>query len=70
MSGLWLPLLGWVTASVIGAVLLVALIAIVTQPRDGEYSCGSVDLDEDGQDVPEDPDRARDWRIADDLGAL
>lgn len=69
MSGLWLDLLGrgW-ELIVIGFVLIVGA-AIVLGDGD-DYSCAPVDDEDDGEEIPEDPDRDRDWRIADEMEAL
>lgn len=64
MKGMWMALLGYGWQLVAAGVLAGVVIAIVGQPRD--YSCAPVE--DEGEEVPEDPDRERDWQIADDLG--
>ncbi|MFG1794238.1 hypothetical protein [Nocardia sp. NPDC049149] len=68
MKGLLLELLGDAWKTVAAGVLAFVLIAIVGQRHDDGYSCAPVE--DDGEDVPEDPDRQRDWQIADDMGVM
>jgi hypothetical protein len=52
----------------VGFLLLVFVAVVAGVP--GEYSGAPVEPDEDdGEDVPFDPDRARDWEYADEIGA-
>lgn len=46
--------------------LVLAVLIGVGAGLDAEFSCAPADDDED---VPEDPDRERDYRIADEMGA-
>lgn len=66
MTAWWLDLLarGW-ELIVVGFILIVGA-AIWVGPGD-DYSCAP---SEDDEEFPEDPDRDRDWQIADEMGAM
>lgn len=69
MTGLWLDLLGYGWELVVIGFILAVGIAIWVGPGD-EYSGAPVDDDDEGEELPYDPDRERDWRIADEMEAL
>lgn len=49
--------------------VLAVIIWVATSPGD-DYSCAPVDSDEEGEDVPDDPDRWSDYDRADEAGVL
>ncbi|WP_454199520.1 hypothetical protein [Nocardia sp. Marseille-Q1738] len=51
----------------LGFLLLVFVAILAGVPR--EYSGAPVENEDDGEEIPEDPDRARDWEYADEIGA-
>lgn len=60
MSGLWLDLLAEAWKTVTAGVLAGVLVAIIGQPRDGNYSCAPADSDEDDAGEIEDDTAAWD----------
>lgn len=62
-----MELLGDAWKTVAAGAVALAIVAIVGQRRDDDYSCAPA---EDDEEIPEDPDRERDWEIADDMGVM
>ncbi len=63
MTGLWLDLLGRAWQLVAAGFVCAVFVGIVAGPGD-DYSCAPAE-DDEGEQIPEDPDRERDWDIAD-----
>lgn len=57
--------LEWIVAGLV----LATILGVVAGTGD-EYSCAPVESDDDGEDVPPDPDLQRDYDIAADEGVL
>ncbi|WP_330253053.1 hypothetical protein OG874_00110 [Nocardia sp. NBC_00565] len=69
MTGLWLALLGRGWELVAVGFLMIAVAAIILGPGD-DYSCAPAREEDDGEEIPYDPDRQRDWDIADRMEAM